>query len=103
MPLLAAAFVGACTGDPAPPASGDPDGTSMVIAVADEPATVNPLSGFAENGAAKLFDGLVEHEADLSLRPALATELPQPSADGRSWTVRLRSNVTFADGSPFEA
>jgi len=103
VPLLAAALVGACTGDPAPPASGDPDGTSMVIAVADEPADVHPLSGYAEHGAAKLYDGLVEHEANLSLRPALAAGLPQPAADGRSWTVRLRSGVTFADGSPFEA
>lgn len=103
VPLLAAALVGACTGDPAPPASGDPDGTSMVIAVADEPPDVNPLSGYAEHGAAKLYDGLVEHEADLSLRPALAANLPEPAADGRSWTVRLRSGVTFADGSPFEA
>lgn len=103
VPLLAAALVGACTGDPAPPASGDPDGTSMVIAVADEPADVNPLSGYAENGAAKLFDGLVEHEANLALRPALAVDLPEPSADGRSWTVRLRGEVTFADGTPFEA
>ncbi|MGB3438496.1 MAG: ABC transporter substrate-binding protein [Actinophytocola sp.] len=100
--LLVAALAGACIGDPAPPASGDPDGTSMVIAVAEEPADVNPLSGFAENGAAKLFDGLVEHEADLALRPALAVDLPVPAADGRSWTVRLRSNVTFADGSPLE-
>ncbi|MFI7676787.1 ABC transporter substrate-binding protein [Actinophytocola sp. NPDC049390] len=103
VPLLAAALAGACTGDPAPPASGDPDGTAMVIAVADEPADVNPLSGFAEHGAAKLYDGLVEHQADLSLRPALATGLPEPSADGRSWTVRLRSGVTFSDGSPLEA
>ncbi|GAB1514387.1 ABC transporter substrate-binding protein [Actinophytocola sp. KF-1] len=103
VPMLAAALAGACTGDPTPPASGDPAGTSMVIAVADEPADVNPLSGFAENGAAKLYDGLVEHQADLSLRPALATELPEPSADGRSWTVHLRSGVTFSDGSPFEA
>lgn len=103
VPLLAAALVGACTGDPAPPASGDPDGSSMVIAVADEPADMNPLSGYAEHGAAKLFDGLVEHEADLALRPALASDLPTPSADGRSWTVHLRSNVTFTDGSPFEA
>jgi peptide/nickel transport system substrate-binding protein len=75
----------------------------MVIAVADEPANLDPLSGYAQYGAAKLFDGLVEHEAGSTLRPALATGLPTPSADGRSWTVRLRSNVTFTDGSPFEA
>ncbi len=102
-PLLAVALVGACTGNPAPPASGDPDGTSLVIAVADEPADVSPLAGYAEHGAAKLFDGLVEHEAGLALRPALAVELPEPAADGLSWTVQLRSNVTFTDGTPFEA
>lgn len=103
VPLLAVALVGACTGDPTPPASGDPAGTSLVIAVADEPADLSPVSGYAEHGAAKLYDGLVEFDADRTLRPALATDLPTPAADGLSWTVHLRSGVTFADGSPFEA
>jgi peptide/nickel transport system substrate-binding protein len=102
-PLLAVALVGACTGDPAPPASGDPDGTTLVLAVAEEPAALNPLAGYAPNGAAKIFDGLVEHEENRSLRPALADALPEPAADGRSWTVRLRPGVTFSDGTPFEA
>lgn len=102
--LVACVLVaGACTDDPAPPASGDPAGTSLVIAVAEEPAELNPLEGYAEHGAAKVFDGLVEHDADLSLRPALAADLPEPSADGRTWTVRLRPGVTFSDGTPFEA
>lgn len=103
LPLFAAALVGACTGDPAPPASGDPDGTSLVIAVADEPADLSPLEGYAEHGAANLYDGLVEYQANRALRPALASELPVPAADGLSWMVQLRSNVTFTDGSPFEA
>jgi peptide/nickel transport system substrate-binding protein len=102
-PLLAVALAGGCTGDPAPPASGDPDGTSLVIAVADEPADLSPLAGYAEHGAAKLYDGLVEYQPNLGLRPALATDLPTPGADGLSWTVSLRSRVTFTDGSPFEA
>ena len=103
VPLLAVALVGACTGDPAPPASGDPDGTSLVIAVADEPADLSPIAGYGEYGAAKLYDGLVAYEADRSLRPDLAAALPTPDGDGRSWTVQLRSGVTFTDGSPFEA
>jgi peptide/nickel transport system substrate-binding protein len=102
-PLLAVALVGACTGDPAPPASGDPDGTSLVIAVADEPTDLSPVGGYAEHGAAKLYDGLVEYQANLSLRPALAADLPEPASDGLSWTVGLRPGVTFADGSPLEA
>lgn len=101
--LAAVALVAACTGDPVPPASGDPDGTSLVIAVAGEPAELNPLDGYAENGAAKIFEGLVEHDADSSLRPALAVDLPQPAPDGRTWTVKLRPDVTFTDGTPFEA
>jgi peptide/nickel transport system substrate-binding protein len=104
VPALAAmVLASACTGDPAPPASGDPAGTSLVIAVADEPAELNPLDGYAEHGAAKVFEGLVEHDADSSLRPALAADQPEPSADGRTWTVKLRPGVTFTDGTPFEA
>ncbi|HEX6353493.1 ABC transporter substrate-binding protein [Actinophytocola sp.] len=103
LPLLAVALLGACTGDPAPPASGDPDGTSLVIAVAAEPADLSPLAGYAEHGAAKLYDGLVEYQSNLALRPALAVRLPEPASDGLSWTVALRSNVTFSDGSPLEA
>src|SRR5262245_17417265 len=75
----------------------------MVIAVADEPADLSPLAGYAEHGSAKLYDGLVEYQANRSLRPALATDLPEPAGDGLSWTVSLRSGVTFSDGSPFEA
>jgi peptide/nickel transport system substrate-binding protein len=93
----------ACTEVHTPPASGDPAGTSLVIAVAEEPVSLNPLAGYAENGAAKIFDGLVEHRADGVLRPALAAELPQPAADGRSWVAKLRPGVTFSDGTGFDA
>ena len=93
----------ACTGVPTPTASGDIDGTSMVIAVAADPPSLNPLAGYAEHGAAKVYDGLLEHQADLGLRPALADELPVPAADGRSWTVELRTGVTFSDGTGFDA
>lgn len=103
MPVFVVLLASACTEEPVRPASGDPDGTSLVIAVADEPAELNPLEGYAENGAAKIFDGLVEHDADASLRPALANDLPVPSTDGRTWTVKLRPDVTFTNGTPFEA
>lgn len=107
--ILLAATLGAavaltgCTADPAPTASGDLDGTSIVIAASAEPVTLNPLAGYAPHGAAKLYDGLVEYEPDLQLRPSLATALPEPSPDGRSWTVSVRSGVTFSDGSLLDA
>jgi peptide/nickel transport system substrate-binding protein len=104
-PVLAvlALGAGACTSKPTPPASGDLAGTSLVIAVAHEPESLNPLAGYAEHGAAKIYDGLVEHRANSSLRPALATDLPEPSPDGKSWTATLRKGVTFSDGTAFDA
>ncbi|HEV2783984.1 MAG TPA: ABC transporter substrate-binding protein [Actinophytocola sp.] len=101
--LAVCALASACTGDPAPSASGDPAGTSMVIAIADEPVSVHPLAGYAEHGAAKVFDGLLEHRANLSLRPALAVEPPEPAPDGKSWTARLREGITFSDGTALDA
>ncbi|WP_460406383.1 ABC transporter substrate-binding protein [Actinophytocola sediminis] len=101
--LAVVPLVGGCTGDPAPPASGDPDGTSLVIAVAEEPTELSPLAGYGQDGAAKIFDGLVERDVDLTLRPALAVAPPTPSPDGRTWTVQIRPGVTFSDGTPFEA
>jgi peptide/nickel transport system substrate-binding protein len=102
LPLIALGAA-ACTETHTPPASGDPAGTSLVIAIAEEPVSLNPLAGYAEHGAAKIFDGLVEHQANTTLRPALASELPKPSSDGKTWTARLRSGVTFSNGTAFDA
>jgi peptide/nickel transport system substrate-binding protein len=102
-PVLAVLAVSGCTTHPTAPASGDLAGTSLVVAVADEPASVNPLAGYAEHGAAKIFDGLVEHRADATLRPVLTTDLPEPAPDGRSWIAKLRTGVTFSDGTAFDA
>ncbi|SDC28801.1 peptide/nickel transport system substrate-binding protein [Actinokineospora iranica] len=74
-----------------------------MIGVADEPESLDPLRGYAPLGAAKVFDGLVEHDPVRALRPVLAAELPGPSSDGRSWTVRLRDDVSFSDGSAFDS
>ncbi|MET0132355.1 MAG: ABC transporter substrate-binding protein [Kibdelosporangium sp.] len=101
--LLAAAPVVGCTASPTPTASGSTDSTALVLAVPNEPVNLNPLAGYGQHGAAKIFDGLVEHQADLSVRPALAIDLPVPSADGKSWTVQLRGDVRFTDGSAFDA
>lgn len=93
----------ACTASSPPAAPGGRDTSQIVLATAEEPDTLNPLLGYAPSGAAKIFDGLVEHAADGTLHPALASEVPQPSADDRSWTVPLRTGVRFSDGTPFGA
>ncbi|WP_380165034.1 ABC transporter substrate-binding protein [Jannaschia sp. R86511] len=92
----------------------DPDATAVagsapaadggiVIGVGSEPDHLNPVLGYAPDGASRLFDSLLVREADLSLAPSLATSLPEPSPDGLTWTVELRDDVVFHDGEPLTA
>lgn len=74
----------------------------MVIAAAVAPESLDPAGGYAPLGAAKIYDGLVEYQPGGTLRPALAAGMPVPAADGRSWTVALRADVKFHDGSAFD-
>ncbi|GGM37574.1 hypothetical protein GCM10012275_05740 [Longimycelium tulufanense] len=101
--LAAATALVACSAPANPDASRDADRTRLTLVDPNEPDSLNPLLGYAESGASKLFDGLLAYRADRTLEPALAAELPQPSADGKSWTVKLRKDVRFHDGSPFDA
>ncbi|MFC7616732.1 ABC transporter substrate-binding protein [Actinokineospora soli] len=101
-PLAAILLLAACTGDPPPPASGDPDGRSLVIAVGTAPQSLDPQTGYAPHGAAQIYDGLTELGPD-GVTPVLAAALPQPSADGLTWTVPLRTDVSFHDGTGFDA
>ncbi|URM88863.1 ABC transporter substrate-binding protein [Streptomyces sp. MRC013] len=87
-----------------PGASGGPaaqDG--VVVGIAHEPDTLSPLLGYGKDGNSKVFDGLLALDADMRLKPALAAALPEVSADGLTYTYRLRKGVTFSDGEPFGA
>jgi peptide/nickel transport system substrate-binding protein len=95
------ALVGACSAPSGPAASSD--GRSIVIGAGSEPDNVNPILGFAPDGASKIFDGLVSRDASLALVPALAEQLPTASPDGLTWTATLRPGVTFSDGTPLSA
>jgi oligopeptide transport system substrate-binding protein len=48
-----------------------------------------------------LFDNLVKFDNNLNLVPDLATAVPQPSADGLTYTFQLRHDVTFSNGDKF--
>ncbi|MCC8248441.1 ABC transporter substrate-binding protein [Saccharothrix luteola] len=102
-PLLLVALLAAagCTGATTPSAEGTSDNSALVLADPMEPTTLNPLLGYGREGVSKLYDGLVEHRADGSVRPQLAADAPKPAADGLSWTVTLREGVKFTDGTSF--
>ncbi|MCZ2527834.1 ABC transporter substrate-binding protein [Streptomyces sp. HB2AG] len=91
------------SGDGGRGGSGNGDGTSLVVGIAQEPETLNPLLGYGKDGNSKIFDGLLTHDAGMKLRPALAEELPDVSDDGRTYTYRLREGVEFSDGEELTA
>ncbi len=103
--VLVATAVAGCSAPTAPGgaagASSDPG--TMVLADGYEPESLHPLLGYGVEGASKIFDGLVAHDADRQLQPALAASLPEPAPDRLSYTVALREGVTFHDGSAFDA
>ncbi|NHM25875.1 ABC transporter substrate-binding protein [Desulfofundulus sp. TPOSR] len=51
---------------------------------------------------ANIFEGLVRLRTGTEIEPCLATRW-EVSRDGRQWTFYLRPNVTFHDGTPFNA
>ncbi|MEU6979710.1 ABC transporter substrate-binding protein [Streptomyces sp. NPDC046371] len=76
---------------------------AAVVGIAYEPESLSPLLGYGKDGNSKIFDGLLALDADMRLRPALAAALPAVSADGLTYTYRLRKGVKFSDGQPFTA
>ncbi|MFC9859287.1 MULTISPECIES: ABC transporter substrate-binding protein [unclassified Streptomyces] len=91
-------------GDPdAGSGSGAGSADSAVVGIAYEPDSLSPLLGYGKDGNSKIFDGLLALDGGMTLRPALATALPEVSADGLTYTYRLRKGVTFSDGKPFGA
>jgi len=46
-----------------------------------------------------VFTGLVALDDNLAVKPQLASSW-QPSADGLTWTFKLKPNLTFSDGTP---
>ncbi|MFJ8595476.1 ABC transporter substrate-binding protein [Streptomyces sp. NPDC093598] len=97
-----AAAVTACSAPSGGPGDGGSAG-SVVLGVASEPDTLSPLLGYGKDGNSKIFDGLLAHDADLKLKPALAAELPKITDGGRTYTYTLRDGVEFSDGEPLTA
>jgi len=60
-----------------------------------DPASVNDI--FARTIAQQIFDGLVQYDESLGIRPAIATSW-KSSRDGRIWTFALKKGVKFHHG-----
>ena len=83
---------------------GDTSGR-LIAAIKGEPDQLDPnktSAYFSFEVLENVYDTLVEPDANLEMRPALA-ESWDVSPDQLTWTFHLRRGVTFHDGSPLTA
>jgi peptide/nickel transport system substrate-binding protein len=77
----------------------------LIAAIAGEPDQLDPhktSAYFSFEVLENVFDTLVQPDANLEMRPALAQSW-EVSPDQLTWTFHLRKGVTFHDGTPFTA
>ncbi|MBA2299561.1 MAG: hypothetical protein H0W22_02190, partial [Chloroflexi bacterium] len=117
--LLLAVVLAACASAPSPPPSQattpPPTASPSPTPIPEQTLTVamgSDLSGGLSNAAAGpdtarvasfLFDGLYGMDEHLAPIPKLAAALASVSPDGLTWTIRVRSGVTFHDGTDLTA
>ena len=87
--------------------SSEPDVSHFLIAVEDEPDTVDfQCTSIHYTIAQNVFNRLVEMEndenGDMEILPSLASSW-EVSEDGKDYTFHLREGVTFSNGKPLTA
>ena len=75
---------------------------TVVIAIGDEPETLDPTKGWGHGNAPILQSTLVRYTADMTFENDLATEY-SISEDGQVWTFRIREDAYFTDGHQLTA
>ncbi|KXF75374.1 peptide ABC transporter substrate-binding protein [Paramesorhizobium deserti] len=99
--VLAAVFLAV-----APPVSAQTPPNALIVGQIAEPKSLDPQAVTAVNDfriLVNVYDGLTRYkEGTLEVEPSLA-ESWDVSEDGKTYTFKLRSGVTFHDGSPFNA
>lgn len=72
------------------------------VATIGEPPTLDPMVSTADLVGIvtqHMFETLYTFDKNWTVTPLLAESLPQISADGKTYTIKLRSGVKFHDGS----
>ncbi|MFL0579634.1 ABC transporter substrate-binding protein [Dietzia sp. 179-F 9C3 NHS] len=104
--LATALALAACTA-PTDTANSEPK-SRLVLSGGDDLGEFNPIAGYSSTGVSPLYEGLLRPTADddttlPTLEPALAASDPDVSADARTWTVKLRDDIRFHDGTTFDS
>ena len=116
----AAILLSACSGNTpattAPQGTGTPNGSGTVstpsTASADLKMVLDAEPTYFSNAysdvptgyvVGALYSALYRANNKLSVIPDMATDQPQVSADGLTWTVKIKDGIKFSDGSPLTA
>ncbi len=90
-------------GDPSQPAKA---GGHLVVALSGATDTLDPAftqSKYSTFMLPNLCEKLYDVDPQLNVIPGLAAALPTVSADGLTYTIKLRQGLKFNDGTPFDA
>jgi ABC-type oligopeptide transport system substrate-binding subunit len=93
------------TETPTPTAPSGP-GTLRLYLGSEDPPTTDPSAAQDTQSVAvleALHRGLLYFDKDLNTVPAVASALPDISADGKTFTFTLRPDAVYSDGSPILA
>ncbi len=111
--VILATVLAACSGaTPAAPTQppGDPNapqkGGALIIAYKDDLATLDPAIGYDWTNwptIKMVFDGLLDYDSGTTIQPRIAQSLPEVSADGLTYTFKVRQGVKFHNGRELTA
>ena len=109
--LASSVALAACGGDDEDESGATAEGGEVTIAQSSQPDYLDPALTYTVNGIEPLwlvYTPLltyphVEGQAGSELIPGLAEELPEISADGKTYTLTLRDGLKYSDGSPVVA
>jgi peptide/nickel transport system substrate-binding protein len=100
-----AMLVSAC-GTSAPSTSAVKNGGTFIWALDADAQSLNPfVAGDVPSVRALgfLFPNLYQADKNLNVVPDLADGMPSVSSDGTVWTVKLKTNAKWSDGTPITA
>lgn len=81
-------------------------GGRVTMGLSSEPDRLDPTTSsslYTRYVMSTICEKLYDLDAEGRIVPQLAAALPDISADGRTVTIPVRTGITFADGTPFDA
>src|SRR5438552_13602142 len=108
VPMVAAtiAILVAACGNTAPSSETPKNGGTLIWALDSDATSLNPfvISTLPEFRVISfLFPNLYAADKNLNVVPDLADGMPSVSSDGLVWTVKLKKNAKWSDGTPITA